>query len=239
MTQAALNGNQEINVLVPTGDPCFQDLTAVVGEYWDQVSPVDERMIDRQGGIHGNLYAIRGTVMRTFRARGFHLPLGLYRSDSLLAAALAVSLDPKNNPWDWTRLAVCPEATWTITPLSPWRWNDLYTHLRRMRRQAQGSLENLAVREHIAVRKELPEHLPKTNAELVGSWLHAFPDRARRLCISNPLCWLAARNVMRPRDWSQAYLPPEQVGEIVFARAGVQGPVRSTDTEADTSTLTA
>ncbi|MBL0938504.1 MAG: hypothetical protein IBJ03_06405 [Gemmatimonadaceae bacterium] len=45
MTQAALNGNQEVNVLIPSGDPLFPELTAVFDEYWTQVEPLDEEKI--------------------------------------------------------------------------------------------------------------------------------------------------------------------------------------------------
>ena len=169
---------------------------------------------EQMRGVHGNLYVVRGETMRTLRERGFHLPLGIYRTDPLLGAAINFSLDPATNDWDESRIAVCPEATWRIKPLSMWKLSDLKTQWQRVKRQAQGRLENLAVREHLAVNKRRPEDLPVTNAELVSSWITAFPGRARRLYWSNPLCWFGAKNACRDRDWSKALIPPELITEF-------------------------
>jgi len=178
-----------------------------------------------EGEIHGNLYVVRGATMRTLRERGFHLPLGIYRTDPLLGAAINFSLDPAANAWDPSRIRVCPEATWRFTPLSMWKLRDLRTHWQRVKRQAQGRLENLAVREHLAVNKRRPEDLPVTNAELVSSWITAFPGRARRLYWSNPLCWFGARTACRDRDWSEAQIQPELIAEFApqSAKPGQSG----------------
>src|SRR5205814_8352681 len=72
-----------------------------------------EQMI-RGGGIHGNLFGIRGEVLSLLRARHFKLPLGIYRADGLLGAIMAFNLDPRNNNWDARRLAVQGAATWRL-----------------------------------------------------------------------------------------------------------------------------
>ncbi len=175
-----------------------------------------EQML-RRGGFHGNLGAIRGTTIADLRRCGFRLPLGLYRVDSVLGAVLAFALDPANNTWEPTRVLVCPDASWAVTPLSPWRLRDLRAQWQRIKRQAQGKLENLAVQEHLAVNRHSPESLPQTNAELIMGWVRAYPARARRLCLANPLLWLGVRNASRPRDWSGADIPPELIAVIPAA----------------------
>ncbi|MBK9029624.1 MAG: hypothetical protein IPN98_18195 [Propionivibrio sp.] len=47
-------------------------------------------------GIHGNLFCLRTDTMRSLRASGFRLPLGLYRMDSTIGAVLKYSFNPKN-----------------------------------------------------------------------------------------------------------------------------------------------
>lgn len=90
----------------------------------------------KSGGIHGNLYALRGTVMTELRSRGYRLPLGIYRTDPTLGAAINFCLDPARHQWDPKRVLVQPNATWHIPPRS-WRIEEIRTQWRRMLRQAQ------------------------------------------------------------------------------------------------------
>ncbi|MCU0649386.1 MAG: phospholipase D-like domain-containing protein [Gemmatimonadaceae bacterium] len=59
MTQAALNGNQEVNVVIPPTDPCFEELTAVFTEYWDQVEPIEASTLDAYQGMLDRFKASR------------------------------------------------------------------------------------------------------------------------------------------------------------------------------------
>lgn len=147
----------------------------------------------RSGGIHGNLYAIRGKVVRLLRERKFRLPLGIYRTDPTLGAALAFALDPAHNEWKLKeRILVHPEATWSCPSLIWWSLSDLRAQGKRLFRQAQGNLENAAIRDHLAIRRKLPECLPQTVSELVLSWMDKNPWTTRKIFAKNPLCLLAA-----------------------------------------------
>ena len=168
----------------------------------------------RNGGIHGNLYAIRGHVMMGLRKLGFRLPLGLYRTDPVLGAAISFGLDPSNNDWDPTRILVVPEATWSVRPLSPWQIKDLTSHWKRSVRQATGRFENSAVREHMAVHRKAPQDLPEIARDLILSWIGIHPSRAAWLTLKHPLCLLAAIQARKCRDWSQRNRPPELVAAI-------------------------
>ena len=171
-------------------------------------------------GVHGNLFALKGDVLAQLRKRGFRLPLGIYRNESLIFAVLAFGLDPAKNAWDDRRILIHPQATWSFRPLQLWRPADLRAQLRRILRQSQGKLENMAVRQHLAIAKKPPERLPRTILELVLAWLDAFPADARKVFLADPLSLLAARRMRRARpDWSLTGEPP-----ILLAQTGGETP---------------
>lgn len=126
------------------------------------------------GGLHGNLYALGGDFLRLLKLRGFRLPTGLYRNDSLIGAIACFAADPKRHTWDRARIAVVEGATWDndVVPIGSVR--GLRGYWKRRERQAQGMLEIAAMREHMAVGRLPPEQLPRTAAELV----RMAPDRA-------------------------------------------------------------
>ncbi len=172
-----------------------------------------------EGGIHGNLYALRRSTLALLKAKGFRFPLGIYRNDPLLGAVVCFSADPGAHRWNAKRLAVVPAATWTNDPLRWMRWSSIVAHWKRMQRQAQGVLENAAVRQHLALDRLPPESLPRTVAELVARWRAAHPDKALAL-LWHPLRRRAARQLALRRDWSLAELPPELLLERESAAAG-------------------
>jgi hypothetical protein len=165
----------------------------------------------REGGIHGNLYAIKGDVLATLKQRGFRLPLGLYRTDPLLGAVLAFGLDPVRNGWDTRRLLVHPHATWTIPEAS--LASRVRQHIKRSVRQAQGALENDAIRDHLSEQRRTPESLPRTTSEMVGQWLDRHRFAALTSLLTTPLRAVAARRLRRHRDWSAAETAPKLVAE--------------------------
>jgi hypothetical protein len=170
-----------------------------------------EQML-KSGGIHGNLYAVRPEAMQALREQGFRLPLGLYRTDPLLGSVLMFGLDPANNKWDPSRIAVEAGATWDVRGLSDLTWNNLRSQAKRIVRQAQGDLESRAAREHLAVKRLAPHLFPRTVSELVHGWIEEHPQQARSLFFKRPLCMHAARKLKADRDWSAASTPPELVG---------------------------
>lgn len=162
----------------------------------------------QQGGIHGNLYAIKVSAMTAIRGAGFKLPVGLYRTDSLVGAALIYCLDPSSHGWNPQRILVEPYSTWQVRQSSWWLPSHVSGHLKRRLRQAQGVLENRAVRDHLTIKKKLPQHLPETIEELVLNWLAGNRKEASTLFLRNPLLILAVRKLKERRDWSRCSAPP-------------------------------
>lgn len=163
----------------------------------------------REGGLHGNLFAIKRGTMKTLRNKGFHLPLGIYRTDSTIGAALAFGLDPSSQQWDpKQRIAQAPDVTWQTRPQRWWNLGDVRTHLRRLDRQAQGRLENRAVSDWLAQRKLPPHTLPRTALELVAQWAKREPLAFETALAGSRRIRRAWQALQSPRDWSQAELPP-------------------------------
>ncbi|MGH7090767.1 MAG: hypothetical protein ACREFQ_17865, partial [Stellaceae bacterium] len=158
-----------------------------------------KRLRRAAAGMHGNLYVIRGEVLRNFRAIGFRLPLGLYRTDALLGAVMYFGLDPAEHRWDESRILHEPNANWTFSPLKFWRPSGLLAHSKRIMRQAQGVMENSAVREHLAVQRKRPQDLPRTASDLVLAWIAARPSAALKVMVSRPQCLVAAYRLKKAR----------------------------------------
>lgn len=158
------------------------------------------------GGIHGNLYALKRAAMQELRRRSFRLPLGIYRTDPVLGAALAFGLDPSRHVWEPKKyISVVVEATWTVD-YQPW-WRRAHAQARRVLRQAQGVIENLAVRHFFSRERRPPERLPPTVNDLASEWQRLCPAEARRLLWAHPLAWLVAHKLSKPKDWSGATEP--------------------------------
>lgn len=162
----------------------------------------------RSGGIHGNLFAISREGMEKIREVGFKLPLGIYRTDPLIGAALMFQLDPATHNWDPRRIAVEPSATWHVDGIEEFTWSNIKTQFKRILRQAQGELENLAAREHMTVKRLPPQQLPLTAADMIEQWLRNQPQQARALFRKRPLCRYAINQVRVPRDWSTTAIAP-------------------------------
>jgi len=129
------------------------------------------RQMQSEGGIHGNLHVLRGEVLAKMRSLGFKLPVGLYRTDALVGAALSFNLDPGRFDWDSRRILLVDDARWSLRHLSLWRPADLKAHAMRRLRQEQGRLENLAVRRQLAELRRPVGSLAPTARGLVEEWL--------------------------------------------------------------------
>ena len=169
----------------------------------------------QQGGIHGNLFCLHDETVRLIIKTGFKLPLGMYRTDATLGAVLMFNLDPAHNDWDPKRILVNQDVSWATKRRDWWRFSDLKDQAKRVLRQAQGVLENRAVRQHLAIRRAPPADLPETAAELVLDWVTHYPDEARKISGRNVLLYKYALNKFRrPRNWQAADMAPR----LVFAR---------------------
>lgn len=160
------------------------------------------------GGLHGNLFVLSKPAMDEIRQREFRLPMGLYRVDSLLGAVLNFNFDPAKHPWTPSRIVVAPEASWSFTPLSIWKLRDLQTHFKRVWRQTTGSLENMAVKDHLVRQRRPAEQLPATARELVMDWWRGSHGPSLLQRLSHPAWNMAIRKFRQSRDWSDAATPP-------------------------------
>jgi hypothetical protein len=166
-----------------------------------------QQTLASEGGIHGNLYALKRSCVHQVREFNFRLPRGLYRTDPALGAAVCFNFDPRGNSWDSKRIAVVREATWTYEPPVPWKWQHWKSLSKRRMRQAQGVAENAAMRRLFSIERKPVGSLPDTAAQLVDDWRRAAPRDATRLFASNPLTWLACRRLASvPRDGASAVM---------------------------------
>lgn len=164
----------------------------------------------RDRGIHGNLFCLRSNTMRSLRASGFRLPLGIYRTDPTIGAVLKFSYDPKENSWNPERIFVESKASWATDKKHWWSYAEIKGQFKRRIRQAQGDLENRSVRHHLSICKRAPQNMPATINELVAIWRNENPLEAGTL-LRNPLRRYALNLMQTPRDWSLAGLPPELI----------------------------
>lgn len=198
--QLALSLDSDAHALAASGVPsCGRSAQA------------QQREMLSSGGIHGNLFTLTRVAMEQIRQRGFRLPMGLYRTDALIGAALNFGFDPTRNRWDSSRTRVQPTATWKFEPLHLWRLTDILVHLKRKGRQLQGELENLAVRDHLAVRHLPLERLPSTIGELVNAWWAGESGPRFWQLMRHPGWLYAIRRFSAPRDWSAARSVPLEI----------------------------
>lgn len=167
-----------------------------------------------EGGITGALYAVRGTMMQDMRRLGFRLPLGMYRTDPTLGAAICFDLNPAANDWNQRRIVVCADATFTVRPKSPFQLSDLKTHFNRLVNVTWGAFIVEAVKNHLAVRRRAPEEMPGTALQLVRAWAKECPLHALLLAARRPLVFLALRRAQNLQNWSSVGIPPKLLIEV-------------------------
>lgn len=165
----------------------------------------------RSGGIHGNLFALPKRTMEELRQRAISLPKGLYRTDSLIGAILNFRFDPSKHNWDPGQILVQGDATWKINTLRWWHPGDIRTHVKRLLRQSQGQLENLAVSDHLGRHRRSPETLPPTARELVLQWWYGNTGPNWHRIALHPSWLFALRRMREIRDWSKADQAPSLI----------------------------
>lgn len=152
-------------------------------------------------GIHGNLFCIPQHVINLMKEECFRLPIGLYRTDSTIGAAIKYSLNPAKNSWNNNRIYVHPEASWDVSKKTWWRYSDIIGQFKRLLRQAKGDLENLAVRHHFSISKKMPSQMPVNVLEMIDIWIHENPSEAN-YSLRNPLRMIALKNLQKSQPIS-------------------------------------
>jgi hypothetical protein len=164
------------------------------------MGPSAKTLLRRQlsaGGICGNLYALPAETIRRIRSSSFRMPLGIYRTDPSLGAALCFNLDPSQNDWNPARLLTVPSAGFQYRAPRPWRFADWRALLRRRLRQARGMLESRALRQHFEVDRRSPSELPSTAFDLVTRWCDSQQAECRQLLRRSPIVKLAYRQLLK------------------------------------------
>lgn len=83
----------------------------------------------------GNLYAVRGSCIAAFRAKGVRLPFGMFGEDGLVATLIKYDLDTKGTI-NHARITACDTAFFDYESLSPWNLRDLRIYRNRRMRYA-------------------------------------------------------------------------------------------------------
>ncbi len=121
------------------------------------------------GVLNGQFYALRQEFLDRIVAMNIKLPLQLYRGDGLLGSLAAHNLDAKGASWDNSRIIGVREATFEISPLSPFKPADLKRQFRREIHQSRGRLENQAIKSIIYA--DGYTALPENASAMVKAWL--------------------------------------------------------------------
>jgi glycosyltransferase involved in cell wall biosynthesis len=135
------------------------------------------RAMRRQPGLHGSLFALRGSFLDRMARQGLRLPLGFYRGDGLIGSLVLHDLDAMGGGWQEDRLVLEPRATWRVTPGRPWRLADLQRHWRRLIQQGRGRLQWPAIR--AAIYPGGFEALPADADAHVLRWIGASAEAPR------------------------------------------------------------
>ncbi len=93
------------------------------------------RMLVEERLIAGNLYALKGTIVRRFRELGFRLPIGMFGEDGLVGTLVKWNLDTLASPVE-DRIISTPEAGFAYGSLSPLRPKHWRLYKNRMMRYA-------------------------------------------------------------------------------------------------------
>lgn len=131
----------------------------------------------RYGGIHGNLCIFTDIVKNEICKHNFFIPVGLYRTDPLIAAIVNFNFAPKSNEWDNSRIRVIENLTWDIESKKYFSLSFIMGHYKRLKRQIQGQFENQAIRNLLAVKKiEISDLPPDVETLLAGHFEDIPPN---------------------------------------------------------------
>lgn len=158
--------------------------------------------------IHGSFYGIRADALERLRQAGLRLPLGFYRTDSLLGTLFNFNLDPATHDWDDRRIAVVDEPTWSMPPKSPLNPADVRAQLQRLTRQALGRLEEAAIKELFYDRRAPVSLLSQEPLAFIEEWMRRVPDSGNRPLTRSWLARARMAHIRRRADWALAAEPP-------------------------------
>lgn len=151
------------------------------------------------GGIHGNLFAMSDDSISKVVESEFRLPIGLYRVDSVIGAAINFQFAPNKFDWDSKQIEVLEDISWGFDTQKWHSLNDIKSQVKRMFRQGRGILENRAVKQLWAIDKRPLRVIPNTAKKLVSQNIKEHP-----FCMSDfikhPFMYFAYRNIKNEND---------------------------------------
>ena len=131
------------------------------------------RLLREEGGLFGDLYALRGAFVDRMRVCGVRLPNDLIGDDGLLASLARTDLGPERD-WDAARVVACQGAGFFAEPMR-WTPAGLDAQRRRMVNYSVRHFQNRIV--SAIMRAEGGAGLPRRLAMLYPEWLTRFAPR--------------------------------------------------------------
>jgi glycosyltransferase involved in cell wall biosynthesis len=104
--------------------------------------------IIRTHAIAGNLYALRGSLVRRFKEMQFRIPRHMFGDDGLLRTVILRDMDP-SGPESPARITYTEEAGFFFQPYSIWKPSCWRRYRNRMRRYANRRLHNRMLYPHL------------------------------------------------------------------------------------------
>lgn len=148
------------------------------------------RLLRKEGGLFGDLYALSGAFVERLRASGLRLPEDLVGDDSLIGALAHTDLGGDAD-WEDERVMACEEAGFLCEPntLHP---ASLAMQSKRMVSYAVRHFQNRMI--SAIMRESGPHDIPPRMAEIYESWLPRLKPR-----LSPVWYWFDRRALARMR----------------------------------------
>ena len=100
-----------------------------------------ERMVIN-GMLAGSLYALRGSFVQRLRYRDVRMPVGLIGEDFFVSWLVATDVGQRDRPGVAPSCVFSTGSLFSFRSLSPWRWRDYRTFLRRKWRYTVRGLQH-------------------------------------------------------------------------------------------------
>jgi glycosyltransferase involved in cell wall biosynthesis len=107
---------------------------------------IQTRELIETSGVHGNLYAIRGSFLNEIRKRNVRLPIGFVREDGLIGALAKWDLAPNKDSWNQERIVPVIEARFLFNSMHVLNVHDIFKYLKRRFRYSIGHFETAMLR---------------------------------------------------------------------------------------------
>jgi glycosyltransferase involved in cell wall biosynthesis len=157
-----------------------------------------QALLRRDGGLFGDLYALRGDFVRLIRQAGHRLPVDLVGDDGLVAAWAATGLGKDEN-WDRQRLAHADDAGFYCEPVNLFSPRTLRIQYKRMIAYAVRHFQGRIVSRIMG--DTGPSGLPERLGSLYADWLPTFSSRSGP--VNAVFDRLALRRMAKARDAEQ------------------------------------